>query len=93
MFRKDLIPILLERPRSVEELSQLAGQKGSQTADDLEHLLRSLRHSEMKAVITPALCKKCGFEFSREKLRRPSRCPTCRGTWITQPLIALQMVG
>ncbi len=90
MFRKDLIPILLNRPLTVTEISQIVKQKGKDTTEDLEHLLKSLKHSEYAPEIEPAVCRKCGFEFGADKLRKPSKCPKCKGTWITEPRIQLR---
>ena len=60
-------------------------EAGFKERSDLQHLLKSLKHTEYTATITPALCRKCGFEFSPDKLRKPSRCPTCHSTWLTEP--------
>ena len=90
MFRKDLIPMLLEHPMTVSEIARFVDQTGKDTLDDLQHLLQSLKHSEYKPIIEVATCKKCGFEFGPEKLRKPSRCPKCKATWITEPRIQLQ---
>ena len=90
MFRKDLIPMLLEHPMSVTEISRFVDQTGKDTTEDLEHLLKSLKHSEYTALIEPATCKKCGFEFGTEKVRKPSKCPKCKGTWITEPTIQIR---
>ena len=79
--------MLLDRPLTVTEISRLADQKGKDTAEDLEHLLKSLKHTEYEAKVEPAVCKKCGFAFGPEKLRKPSKCPKCKGTWITEPRI------
>lgn len=89
MFRKDLITLLLDRDRTVTEISRLAEQKGKTTKEDLEHVLKSLRHTEFEAVITPAECRKCGFLFGSDKLRRPSKCPKCNSTWLTEPRIRI----
>jgi predicted Zn-ribbon and HTH transcriptional regulator len=89
MFRKNLIPLLLEGPISVHEISRAVDQTEKDTAADIEHLLRSLKHTEYKPVIEVAQCRKCGFEFGAEKLRKPSKCPKCKGTWITEPRIQL----
>jgi predicted Zn-ribbon and HTH transcriptional regulator len=91
MFRKDLIPMLLDRPLTVTEISRATEQPGRDTVEDLEHLLQSLKHTEYKAVIQPATCRKCGFEFGVDKLRKPSRCPECKGTWLTEPRISLAL--
>jgi hypothetical protein len=89
MFRRDLIPLLLDRAMTVHELSRAANQSENDTTADLEHLLRSLKHTEYKPVLDVAQCRKCGFEFGSERLRKPSKCPKCKGTWITGPRIQL----
>jgi predicted Zn-ribbon and HTH transcriptional regulator len=89
MFRKDLIPLLLEHPMTVTEISRFVEQSGKDTLADLEHLLKSIRHSEFKAQVEPAECRKCNFQFGTDKLRKPSKCPECKSTWITEPRISL----
>lgn len=89
MFRKDLIPLLLNRAMTVTEISRFADQPGKDTAADLEHLLLSLKHTEFKPIVEPAACKKCGFEFGNDKLRKPSKCPKCKSTWVSEPRIKL----
>ena len=81
--------MLLEHPLTVTEISRLAEQPGKDTVEDLGHLLQSLKHTEFKAVVEVATCRKCGFEFDSTKLRKPSKCPKCKGTWITEPRIKL----
>lgn len=88
MFRKNLIPLLLDRPMTVTEISRFADQPGKDTVEDLQHLLQSIKHTEYKPVIEAATCKKCGFEFGPDKLRKPSKCPQCKGTWVTEPRIS-----
>lgn len=90
MFRKDLIDMLLNRPMAVSEIARAVDEPPSRIVDDLQHLLRSLKHMDYKAVIEPARCRACGFEFSTEKLSKPSKCPECRGTWILEPRIEIQ---
>ena len=74
---------------TVSEISRFVEQSGKDTLSDLEHLLQSIKHTEYKAVIEVATCKKCGFEFSSDKLRKPSKCPNCKSTWVTEPRISL----
>ena len=74
---------------TVSEISRFVEQPGKDTVSDLEHLLQSIKHTEYKAVIEVATCKKCGFEFSSDKLRKPSTCPKCKSTWVTEPRISL----
>ena len=90
MFRKDLIEILKARPISLHELALLIDSAPRDLEDDLRHLFRSLRSGPLCPVITPARCRSCGFEFHRDKLHKPGKCPRCRGTWISEPMISLE---
>jgi hypothetical protein len=38
----------------------------------------------------PARCRSCGFEFSVEKLSKPSKCPECHSTWLQEPRIGIE---
>jgi predicted Zn-ribbon and HTH transcriptional regulator len=90
VFRKDLIAILKERPMSLHELALLLDSSPRDLEDDLQHLFRSLRTDPLCPVIRPASCRRCGFVFDEHKLHKPSKCPRCKGTWISDPLIAVE---
>ena len=90
MFRKDLIDSLLGNPMGVSQIARAGKESPSQIADDLQHLLRSLMHSDYRTAIEPALCRACGFEFSVAKLTKPSKCPECHSTWVLEPRIGIR---
>lgn len=90
MFRKDLIELLQHHPATLHELSDLLEEPVKDVESDLQHLLRSLHHLPYRAIITPAHCNKCQFVFGKEKLHKPSKCPRCKGTWISEPRIAIE---
>ncbi|MDX1953622.1 MAG: transcriptional regulator [Verrucomicrobiota bacterium] len=90
MFRKDLIPLLLQQSMTVSEIARWADQPPGEVLDDIEHLLRSIKHTEYRPVVEVAACKKCGFQFSPDKLRKPSKCPECKSTWLTEPRVRLE---
>jgi transcriptional regulator len=90
MFRRQLIELLLDHPMSVPQIARAVDEPVKDVSQDLEHLRLSLRHGEFEMLVTPAECRKCEFEFSTEKLRRPSKCPKCRSTWIYEPLIEIR---
>ena len=69
MFRKDLIDLLLENPMGVTQIARAVKESPSQIADDLQHLLRSLKHSDYRAAIEAARCRACGFEFARKNYK------------------------
>lgn len=63
MFRRHLIDMLLGNPRTVSQIAQLVDESPSRVADDLNHLLRSLKHTEYKAVVEPAPVAPVAFIF------------------------------
>jgi len=89
MFRKDLIDLLQPKPMSVAQIARSVGEPPGQVVDDLRHLLRSLKHTQYRAVIEAARCRSCGFAFSDEKLNKPSECPECHSTWVLEPRIGI----
>ncbi|MEW5774665.1 MAG: transcriptional regulator [Thermodesulfobacteriota bacterium] len=75
---------------SAREISQRIGLSERQVYDALEHLARSARGRRERLRVTPAACMDCGFTFAkRERLTKPSRCPTCRSTHIEPPRFRL----
>lgn len=87
MFRRDLIPLLLDKKLSLSEIARAVNEKPKDIIDALTHLAKSSKHSDYELMVEPAECRKCGFEFSTDKFSRPSKCPKCKGTWIFEPLI------
>lgn len=90
MFRRDLIDLLLDRPLSIQQIARELRVPFNTVKDDLEHLFKSLKHTEYVAVVAPARCRRCGFEFGRDKLAKPSKCPKCQATWLAEPRICIQ---
>jgi transcriptional regulator len=93
MFRKDLIALLLENPMSLTQIARGVQQSPKDVADDVNHLLRSLKHSPYQALVEPGQCRACGFKFSEGKLNKPSKCPECHSTWVLEPKISLARKG
>ena len=92
MFRRDLIDWLLDNPTSIAELARELGTRPREVEEDLHHLLRSLKHQPYRAVVTAAQCRKCRFTFPATKLTKPGKCPRCHGTWISDPLVAIEAI-
>ena len=79
--------MLLHNPMGVEAIAHTLGVTKQEVEEDLHHLQKSLKRSEYKLIIHPAVCRKCGFTFHKEKLHKPGKCPQCHATWIEEPLI------
>ena len=90
MFRKKLIEMLLGNPMTVSQIARLEDESPSRVTDDLQHLFRSLKHTEYKSLVEPVRCRACGFEFSTEKLTKLSKCPECHSTWVLEPKIGIE---
>ena len=89
MFRKDLLDLLLENAMSVADIARLMEMHPRDVEDDLRHLLKSVKHKGYRAEVKPAQCRKCGFTFGQDKLRKPGKCPRCHATWLSEPKLKL----
>jgi hypothetical protein len=90
MFRKHLIELLSEAPRSVSRLARELGLSRGDVEDDLRHMIRSARAAGHRVVILPARCRSCGFTFGEEKLAKPGKCPSCKGSRILEAQISIE---
>ena len=90
MFRKDLLTLLTDEPRSVSWLARELGLKRGEVEDDLGHALRSAKAAGYQILVVPARCRSCGFTFDEEKLSKPGKCPACRGTRLYEPQISIK---
>jgi transcriptional regulator len=89
MFRKYLIDLLTNEPRSVSSVARELGLSRAHVEDDLRHAIRSARAQGQKVQVLPARCKTCGFVFGEDKLSKPSRCPACKGARLFEPMIRI----
>lgn len=90
MFRKDLIDRLTGDSVPVSTLARELDVHPKELAEHLQHVRRSLAHEPRRLVVHPAECRKCHFRFDEDKLRKPSRCPSCKGTWIREPSVGIR---
>ncbi|HMJ89822.1 MAG TPA: hypothetical protein VK530_08395 [Candidatus Acidoferrum sp.] len=93
MFRRDLIPLLLDRSMTLSEIAREVRETPKDVIDALSHLAKSSKHAEYDLVVESAECRKCGFEFAKDKLSRPGKCPKCKGTWIYEPRFTVKIRG
>ena len=86
-YRRQLIELLSLEPRSVSSLARELGMTRGDMEEDLRHALRSAQAAGSRIEVLPARCKSCGFMFGPDKLTKPSRCPSCKGTRLFEPMI------
>jgi len=88
--RQGIMHALVKGPCSAKDLSAAVKIPEHETYEHLEHIRRTLTSSGGHLGVTPAECKKCGFIFSkRERLKKPGKCPVCRGEAIRDPLFKI----
>lgn len=90
-MRRQIISILEGGTTSAKEISSEVRISEHEVYEHLDHIRKTLSKREYHLDITPAECAKCGFAFSkREKLKKPGKCPVCKGELIREPLFSLK---
>jgi transcriptional regulator len=89
VFRRQLIELLSHEPRSASSIAREMGLRRGDIEDDLQHALRSAAAAGHRIEVIPARCKDCGFVFSTDRLTKPGRCPTCKGSRLFEPLFRI----
>jgi predicted Zn-ribbon and HTH transcriptional regulator len=89
-LRRHLHELLTHEPRSVSSLARELGLKRGDLEQDLQHMLRSAAARGDRIDILPARCKACSFEFGAERLAKPGRCPSCKGSRIIEAMIRIR---
>ncbi len=87
--RRQLIELLSHEPRSASWLARELGLHRGDIEAQLRPALRSAMAAGHLVEVIPARCKDCHFEFGADRLSKPGRCPSCRGSRIFEPLIRL----
>ena len=85
--RQSVITLLEGQTLSAKEIS--ADVRVSEK-DVYEHLEHIQKRRDVSLLVLPAECKRCGYQFmKRERLRKPGRCPECKGESIQEPLFSI----
>ena len=88
--RKELLDRLAGKLRSVSSLARELGLRKQDVEDDLRHALRSAEAAGYTVEVVPARCRTCGFLFDVDRLSKPGRCPSCRGSRLLEAQIAIR---
>jgi predicted Zn-ribbon and HTH transcriptional regulator len=87
--RKRLHDLLANGARTASSVARELGLRRRDIDDELRHVIRSAEAAGEHIEVVPARCKDCGFVFGADRLRKPGRCPECRGSRILEPLIRI----
>lgn len=92
-IRQEIVEALKQQPLSTRDISGLVGIPEKEVYDHLKHIKKTLQQSGYTFLIVPAHCRECGFVFvKRDRLKKPSKCPVCRKTFIGEPLFSIVRV-
>jgi len=86
-LRRHLIDLLSREPRSASSIAREMGLRRGDIEDDLKHALRTAAAAGHRVEVIPARCKDCGFVFGADRLLKPGRCPSCKGSRLFEPMI------
>lgn len=76
---------------TARDISVNVGVSEKEVLEHLAHIQRSLERRGPALVVTPAECRRCGFVFrKRDRLKKPGKCPACKGQSIEEPLFSIE---
>ncbi len=87
--RQEITSLLEGETLSAKEMSSIVRASEKEVYDHLGHIQKN-RAVKLRTV--PAECRKCGFVFrKRQRLKKPGKCPVCKGELIKEPLFSIKM--
>ena len=90
MNRKQLIETSRKREWTASELAREFRVSVPEIVGDIEHVQKSLRHTDETLTIDSAECRQCGFRFLEGKIGKPSKCPESKATRIREPILEIR---
>jgi predicted Zn-ribbon and HTH transcriptional regulator len=88
--RREILAVLQDQTLSAKEISGEVHISEKDVFEHLAHIERSAHATGHQLTVIPAECLKCGFVFrKRERLKKPGRCPVCKGEQIQEPLFLI----
>jgi predicted Zn-ribbon and HTH transcriptional regulator len=90
--RTEIIEMLQKEAISAQEIANIYGVILPEIEEDLQHIAKTVL-PDFELRMYPAVCKKCGFVFKeRSRIKKPSKCPKCKGESIEFPKFKLEEV-
>ena len=89
-LRQQMIALLEGQVMGARDLSSALSVREKEVYTHLAHVERTVTTDKRRFVVHPSRCIACGFEFKkRKRLTRPSRCPKCKSSRLSQPLFQI----
>jgi len=88
--RKEIMAVIQGKELSALGISAIVGIPEKDVYDHLEHIKKTVHKGGNGLIVVAPECRKCGFVFQkRAKLKKPGKCPMCRGESIEDPLFSI----
>ena len=87
--RQKIYEMLKFEEWSIDDLRHEVGITVKILEEDLHHIERSARAIGAVLHMRAAICRGCGFKFTRGALHPPGRCPKCRESHIDGPWVKI----
>ncbi len=84
MNLENLISLIESKPMTAREICHaldIGVSREKEVYEALRKASKVLRRKGKVLLMTPPVCRKCGFEFDK---MNPTRCPKCKSQWIEQ---------
>jgi len=81
--------LLLSNAMSPSLIARRLNETPDRIIADLNQLPQNLERTQYRLQIEPAHCLGCGFEFSKGSLTKPSHCPRCDSTEVSEPTVSI----
>ena len=90
-IRQQISSLLEDERLSAKDISVGTGISEKEVYQHLHHIQKTVSRKSKNLVITPAVCRKCGFVFAkRVRFKKPGKCPICRGESIEEPFFCIE---
>ena len=87
--RQEIVERLRSEEWAFDDLRHDLGLTVKVFEEDLKRIQKSVRAAGEHLHLRSAVCEGCGFEFTRNALHPPGRCPECRGSRIEGPWLRI----
>jgi predicted Zn-ribbon and HTH transcriptional regulator len=83
--RERITDLLRSEAATASSLSSRVGTARSAVYDHVRHVARSLDGTDETLLVSPPICRNCGFDGFDDPINDPSTCPECRSENVAEP--------
>ncbi|MFB6125704.1 MAG: transcriptional regulator [Halolamina sp.] len=88
--RQRIAAALRAEPHTASELSRAVGVPTSAVYEHVDHVAESLGGGDERLLVSPPVCRDCGFDGFDDPINAPSRCPECKNEGVAAPTFTIE---